>query len=455
MGQAVLQIHRRGKKEYLPEGYWCGKQNEDGLPLPIDNPQELEEFCKDWKVSRTDEPGLSVVAPFVPDELKVDRLLQAVAVHFFTRIVRGELIVQIVGPGMSVTLDKSGIESACKKVNWDGPKRTKRHVPPPIQFARRCLEVTEFVSTEVLGKERLPDLTDNSFEQDELTNARRHFSAGELTSMRVPMWLPRREGGGQQGHMDVYLQRLTDGTRCDTYYVREGMTITKINSRSAQRGIQALVNVESGPLGNLLGDTEGPAHEDWDTSAERPDQEWKTWKGRVKFVRGIVDTLVEVLTPPTTEPDFDLLSDFFSIERMSGIQRQKKPGEETPGLTGMVPINGEPKWFHITERAGGFTISRMGGVTMPPIPSLKVSVAYDLPRGDPIRNWNPIDFRIGNNNGDLRPSGKGLHAKSLAGNVLLLHQIEEDFHFSVSGFDRHRDLFVRVDDLSGSPEVDE
>jgi hypothetical protein len=61
-----------------------------------------------------------------------------------------------------------------------------------------------------------------------------------------------------------------DGERCDSYYIREGMTIIKINSRASQRGIQALVYVESGPLAKLLGDTEGPAHEDWDTSEERP-----------------------------------------------------------------------------------------------------------------------------------------------------------------------------------------
>jgi hypothetical protein len=456
MGQVVLQIHRRGKKEYMPEGYWCGSQNEEGLPLPIVDAEELEHFCKEWRLSRTDEPGLSVIAPFVPDELKADRLLQAVAVHFFTGIVRGELIVEINGPGIgSVTLDNAGLEEACKKVEWDGPKRTKRHVSPPIQFARRSLQLTKFVSAQALGKERLPDLTDTSFQQEELTKARHSFSAGELTGLRVPIWLPRRNGAGQQGQMDVYLQRLADGGRCDAYYVREGMTITKINARAAQRGIQALVNVEPGPLAKLLGDTEGPAHEDWDTSAERPDQEWKTWKGRVKFVRGIVDTLVEVLTPPNTEPDLDLLSDFFSVERTSGFQPRKKPGEEAPGSTSMAPLVSESKWFHITERAGGFTISRNANMPMPRSASLRVSVAYDLPQGDPIRNWNLIDFRIGGKNGDLRPSGKGLEAKSLAGNVLLLNQIQEDFNFSVSGFDRHRDLFVRVDEVLNSEEADQ
>jgi hypothetical protein len=454
MGQAVLRIHKHGSKEFVPEGFWCGGQDDQSLPLPIEDSAELKRFCEEWRIKRTNEPGLSVVAPFVPDELKADRLLEAVAVHFFSRIVRGELIVEVVGPGIgSVTLDEYGIEDACKRVSWDGPKRTKRHVSPPIDFTKRTMRVTYPASTQLLGQDRLPELTADAFSPEDLTRLRSGFSDGELTSVRVNIWLPQLLEKGEEGLMDVHLEKLSDGTRCDAYYVREGMTITKINARASLRGVRALVNVESGPLAKLLGDTEGPAHEDWDTSAERPDQQWRTWKGRVKFVRGIVDRLVEVLTPPTTEPDFDRLSDFFSIERMGGLQRLKKPGDESKDRTGIQPPVPELKWFHITEREGGFTIARTASVPIPSNPTLKVSLAYDLPRGDPIRNWSPLDFRIGSRAGYLQPTGKGWRAKSLSGNVVMLSEIEEAFRFSVRGFDLHRDLFIRVDDLSNSQEA--
>ncbi len=453
MGQAVLQIHQFGSKEYMPEGYWCGKQNTDGLPLPIDDAKELQRFGNEWRLKRTNEPGLSIVAPYVPVELKAERLLQAVMVHFFTRIVRGELIVEIVGPEIgSVTLDKSSISAACTKISWDGPKRNKRHVAPPIDFARRSLGSNPKFATLLLGKDRVPDLMEDAFRSADLTSLRHEFAGCELTSVRVQLWLPRKQGGGQEGQLDVHLQRLGDGSRCDAYYVREGMTITKINSRASLRGIQALVIVDPGPLAKLLGDTEGPAHEDWDTSAERPELEWKIWKGRVKFVRGIVDNLVEVLTPATTEPDFDLLSEFFSIEQTGASQREKKPGEATITPVEILPPTSEPKWYSITERAGGFTISRAGNVPMPADPSLKVSVAYDLQRSDPLRDWSPIDFRIGNKDRELCPSGEGLRAKPVAGNVLLLTKIQQNFSFSVRGFDQHRDLFIRVDELASGHE---
>jgi hypothetical protein len=186
MGQAVLPIHRHEGKEYMPEGYWCGSQNASGLPMPIQQGPELSQFCREWHLTRTTEPGLSVVAPFVPDELKADRVLQAVAVHFFTRIVRGELVVEVVRPGVgSVTLDQRGIQNACDLIAWDGPKRTKRHVAPPISFAKRCLNLQPSASTQLLGTERLPELADKSFSEVKVLARKDSWTCTSAGNMRA------------------------------------------------------------------------------------------------------------------------------------------------------------------------------------------------------------------------------------------------------------------------------
>lgn len=457
MGQAVLQLHQYQGKEYFPEGYWCGQQNEEGLPLPIEDPQKLEFFRQEWRLTRTTEPGLSVVVPYVHEDLKAEHLLQAVAVHFFTRIVRGELVVEVAGPDLDVvTLDQSSIKQVRdKQITWGGAKRTKRHVAPPIEFTKRCFESPPTISSELLGVRKVPELNETSFMTEDLAQLRRQFSSGMLTSVKVRLALPRRSGPDQEGIVDVYLQRVGNDAKLDSYYVREGMTITKINSATARRGVQSLVIVDKGPLAELLGDAEGPAHEDWDTSEERPDRVWKTWKGRVQFVRKIVDNMVKLLTPPATEPDFDLLSDFFSIQQTDGEQRRptsgKKPGENSA----IEPIPVVPKWFYINARSGGFTVGRTGNVPRPEATALKVSVAYDIPRGDPLRNWSSFDFEIGNEGNCLRPKGRGVDPKRIDGHCVLLKIIEDDFSFSVEGFDRHRDLYVRVDEVPSSPEVEE
>lgn len=457
MGQAVLQIHRQGSVEYQPEGFWCGEQNGAGLPLPVVDPAKLGTFSQEWHLSRKDEPGTSIVSPYIPNELRADRLLQAVVVHFFTRILRGEMIVEVVGKEVGTkTLNKGTIEALCGEMKWDGPKRSKRHAPPPIPFVKHCLANEPEAVTELLGKSKIPSSIDESaFPKEILHNLRAEFAGGDLVGARVRLHLPRKQEADQEGHLDVFVQRLADTEKCDTYFVREGMTITKINSRAGSRGIQALVIVDRGPLAELLGDTEGPAHEDWDTSEERPDRKWKVWKGRVQFVRKIVDHFVELLTPPTTEPDFNLLSDFFSIEKTEGPQRKRQLGTDKNDRPKIEYPPVEPKWYHIKERAGGFTVGRTPNVPIPANPGLIVSVAYDLPRGDPIKNWSYLDFDIGDGDGRLTPIGKGLKAKRLAGNRLSLRDFEENFFVSIDGFDRRRDLFVRVDESASTVEDSE
>jgi hypothetical protein len=48
------------------------------------------------------------------------------------------------------------------------------------------------------------------------------------------------------------------------------------------------------------------------------------------------------------------------------------------------------------------------------------------------------------------PSNTSARVKFSSGNVADLTDLKEDFRFVVEGFDKHRDLFVRVVDISKS-----
>lgn len=451
MGQGVLQPHRYKGQEYHPEGYWCDDDGNE-FPHPIADQVELARFCSEWQITRNGEPGLSIVSPFVPLELRAERILQAVIVNFFVRVLRGELVVEVSGPELEPTvIDAKTIDTACKQLTWCGGKRKKLHAPPPLSFVRCCLGLSPTVETEVLGTGRAPDFTGDALKAEELAKLQRDLASGELVAVRIRIALPRRDGPGEVGTMDVYLQHAADGDRYDSYYVREGMTITKRSSRAELHGIRSFVNVESGPMAKLLGDTEGAAHEDWELSAERPDRDWKTWKNRVQFARKIVDSLVEYLTPQQVEPDFDLLADFFSIEEPAGQQRLRQHGSKEKGKGKIPEVQANPKWFHITERSGGFTVSRNAAVPLPSEPVLKVSAAYDLARGNPLKHWSSLDF-VFTKHGKLSVKYSGLKAKLREENVAVLEIQDQSFKFAVDGFDVHRDLYVRVDDISGYEE---
>lgn len=458
MGQAVLRIHEVGGQEYVPEGYWCGGTDQrSGLALPIEDSTELDRFRSEWKLTRTpEEPGLSVVVPYVAAELKGNRILQAICVHFFLPILRGELIVDLVAPDTrEVHLDQHSIEEWCREVKWDGPKRTKRHVAPPMSFVKQCLAVeAESTPTKVLGQTKLPELNSEAFDPQTLETLRTQFALEKLTAVKVQMALPRRQGPDEIGELYVFLQRQPDEGRSDTYYVREGMTITKLNSRAGLRGVHAFVVVEKGPLASLLGDSEGPAHEDWDTSEDRPNRTWTKWKGRVKFCRRIVDDLAELLTPPATKADFDLLSDFFSIEKTEAPQRSRLPKHEGNGHPDFGDISAKPRWYRLDGRRGGFRIAHNPAQALPVSPRLRVSVAYDLPSGNPIKKWSPFDFEFGKSS-RLKLSGKNVKAVPQAGNIVILNIEAEAFAFGVDGFDEHRDLLVRIDEVAPDETVEE
>ena len=457
MGQAVLRIHEENCIEHVPEGYWCADNDQLGLPLPIEDPRALDRFRSEWKLTRIDEPGLSVVVPYVASELTGLRLTQAVCIHFFLPILRGELIVDLAAadiPAGQARLDATSLKEWCQALTWDGPKRSKRHAPPPVDFLKVCLKSPQTPRrTLVLGQTKMPEMNDAAFTESDLQQLRESLERDELVVVMVCMNLPQSKGPDIEGALTVYLQRQNGDQRPDTYYVREGMTITKLNSaKAALKGIQALVLVDKGPLAQLLGDSEGPAHEDWDTSEERPNRLWKKWKGRVSFCRKIVDSLLEVLAPPTKKADFNLLSDFFSVERIEAPQKARRPddhGAKDPAFSGIVA---KPRWYRLDPKRGGFRIVSNGTHPLAEDAELTVSVAYDVPAGNPLKKWSSFDFDFRQKPPRITFSGSNVNVKTIAGNVLKLSFTGSKFNLVAEGFDEHTDLFVRIDEDGDSTE---
>lgn len=454
MGQAVLKFHSLEGNSYLPEEFFGKSDCEGELPMPIEEEKACDAFAETFALTRgADTPGLSVVVPHCAPNLKPKELLRSIVLHFFVPVLRGKLVAEVEGPGLSLTqVDHQSIREVASNLDWSGPIYAKKHVQPPLDFVEWALkEKPEAI--ERIGVGRSPEWPAVKLPEPLKTHWQDQFVKGEPVAIRVPMQILRQNGSTEDTYFDVFLQQDEQLQRGEDYYVREGMTISGIRELRSKSGVRGLVLVDDKPLSSLLGDAEGPAHTEWGTGESRPDQNYKTWKRRVSFVKNSLSKLSGLLTPPPDKIDRHLLEQIFSIEdphEGAGSTRSK-------GVIGVSPkpvvdLEERKHWYQLYQpkkKPGEFHITRNRKVPLPGDARLQVAVAYDRTAGDPLANWSPFDFLF-QQDGPIRFSGTGVEINKLAGNVLEVVVNDDEFKLAVRGFDRAADLYVKIYELTPS-----
>ncbi len=468
MGQAVTRIHKLDGVEYQPEGYFCRPPAGGTVDLPVDDQAFIKEFADAFGLIRGDRPGLSIVMPYCHEDVRADDVALSVIVHWFFPILRGELKVEVSGTdGDKVIISASTVRDVSAKMEWKGNRTDKKHTPPPFDLASWAItqQVDGGLSElRLAGISKVPEWSEDLFQPKQLDDLRQRLSDGQRLAVRVPLTVERKDGTKNETHFDVFLERDADLTRGEDHFVREGMTVSRISTLASHRGFRGLVVVAHDELSALLGDAEGPAHEDWKRSERRPDRRYVRWPSRLTFVKQSLTKLVGYLTPPPASLDVDLLADLFNVAdaRRRGPKRKGASPKPVGGDTGNRPppeIKSTPKWWRVTQTPGGFRLRRSGNVAPPELPRrLRVAVAYDLPDGNPVHNWSRFDFVF--DDGPANPvtfKVTGAVVAKLGDNRFDVEVRLPDFVVEVGGFDTVRDVFVRTSELDadGADAIDD
>lgn len=459
MGQAVLGPRWLGETAYAPEAFFHGGQSKSGVPLPIDDHDFIDSFSEFFRLTRQpDETGLSIVVPFAAENLSAIELLRSVILHFFVPILRGNLTAEVSGPALPPTyVNDASIRDVAAQLKWAGSVSTKKHAPPPFDFAtwaivhQRARALPELHRAGVGGA---PRWNESLFPEEILPMLQQRFTSGEPIAIRVPMQIELKNGSTEDSYFDAFLQRDENLERGEDHYIREGMTISHVSALRARRNLCGLLFVDDKPLSALLGDAEGPAHTDWGTGESRPDRNYVRWKWRVSFVKNALAKITEYLTPPPQELDPNLLADVFYVDDTDDTCPAPIAPEdegETPSPVKPGDIRPPKRWYKLTGQNGGFRVARSRESELPSNPRLQISVAYDVPSGNPLTSWSPFDFEF-RDGGPIQLRGHGLQVKRRNGNVLECRASAEDFALKVVGFDPIRDLYVRVEELTSEEE---
>lgn len=456
MGRTILKSHDLADgTTCVPDGYFGVKAPDSAIVFPVSDEEKLANFSDVFELQRDDEPGLSIVVPYYDEEeISIESVLHAVVVGYFYPILSGELIVELVGPDDSLlTLDQSNLSEVA------GRFERSKALMPVIQLSEwaRELDPEDRVVLEKPREDRAPRWSSELFPEGSIETLRKRFKSGESVAIQVPMPVREKKQPVKWSYFDVYLANDGLDKRGRPLYVRDGITISDVRGRMTH-GIASLVLVTDRPLATMLGDSENPAHTQWQKDCSHYRHKYETGVANIEFVSNSVAEIVRLISESDAEEDPTVLIDLFSLPMPKSNDpvksRKKKPKkkdepESTPDDTPDPPPP-KPKGFRVSKMKDGFTIAN-GDPEAPQPARLLVEVAYDDRTRNPLKSWYRTDFDLKKLKvtapKDLADS---IEVVTASGNQLVVRVLKPEFKVNVSGFDEKRNLFVRAVAKEGS-----
>jgi len=452
MGKSVLRSHWVDDR-YCQDGYF-GVQPKSGdhLVMPIADDGVIKDFSTVFGLQRGNEAGLSVVVPWPDPEITDEEVVRAVLQDYFYPILVGQLEVIVETPTIETILDADSLVREVQKLD----ESVAGELGPLLELAEWARDVPADGKHEL----RIPEpehawqWSEELFPADLLTALRNDYLQGERIAITVPVTVRKRDYPQERSHFSVYLVRDEQHQRGRPVFIREGIIIPRVDPPRT-RGIRAIVVAEDRPLAAFLRTAENPSHTEWQHIRLKDQYKFGS-KTDLEFVKGSVHQIVRLLTAAEREEDPTLLVDLFSLpaspEEEDAVGSRMEEEGERPGkrkTKEVKPPPRSPQHFRIQKIQGGFAIVPGDKTTTVPA-TLEIQVAYDVRRGNPLRKYNPADFRVDQPPIRFDPPPESVTVRQFVDNRIVIEVEKPHFSFHVTGFDERRQLYVRATSREGS-----
>jgi hypothetical protein len=453
MGQSVLRIHWSQGTKYAPYGYYG--QFDGDFALPVEDRARTEEFCRDFSIRRRNEPGLSVVIPFPDKEIKPEAILRAVIHQYFFPLLAEDLVVIVASGRNQQVLDARSIFQYVSLSDWSEKDTVLRR----LELAKWSLGLSpdQFEKLQEPAPNRAPKWEESLFERAQLKRLREDFDNGARLALVAPLWVKRANKDIQHSSFKIILERDPYLDPGEDHFLRDGVAITGISSLR-QKGIRVIVTVSDRPLSRMLGDSENPAHTEWQERSPkfRGRYDWGTTC--LRYVKNSPREIARVLSRPAEGRDPRVLRDFFYVD----LPKEDQPGNTEgrpapkrglePGQRFPLEITGD-RTFQVHKTKQGFRLTADPIAKVLPR-EISIEMAYDVREGNPFKRYRILDFEL--DKPPIKVKAAGLRIQHPRANVLYLVLEKRDFHLSLTGFDPNRDLKIRMTtsfDVSHDPQV--
>jgi hypothetical protein len=378
-------------------------------------------------------------------------LRQAVVEHFFWATVSGALSVTLASPEAEETIDLFTMDEVLERLDPDARQRLE----PLVKLAfwadeqRTTKAVRELRSVEREWHDGPPDWPACLGEED-VSPLTAVLEADRRVAIRVPVTLTRKKPQqfDQPCYFDVFMEEADDALR--PAFHRDLLLICEEPRRpQTVQGFRAVVVADDYGLARFLSLAEVPSHDHWEPNQQELPLEYTYASSLLSFVRNSVKHLgTRILDARPPEVDHTLTIDFFPRpdKETPPMPEPEGTGEEEGGTGTKVPPD-------VPEAARGLAIDGSGGrVRVHPGTSsaagerigrwLNVKLAYNIRRGNPLKNWQTDDFCLEDDEFEI--TGKGLSRVTRRDNTVSAHIDDADFSMTISGFDPLRDVYVRA-----------
>ena len=439
MGQAVMRNHKWNGENWEPDGWWATLGGSNcNVPVPARDANFVSEFRRTWHLERGDQPGLSVVIPYVEDRLTVDDLRRSVVRDYFVAIIEGKLTVDIEAhDGYTCHIDGDTLD----KVIDDLPEKDRDRVRKDAEIVRWSLGVPESSAITVQVPEGPPSWAPELIDESSRQEAIAALDSDQGVAFRILVNIVEaRSKIIKESSFDVLLMPDRN-SRATPLYVREGIIVSEVRSSPLQ-GVRAIVLARGGALADLLGDAEGPAHTNWSEKTDRFRGKYRYGPRWLTFVKQSPWQILRIIRKADEEEDRTLAEQFFSVAADEGDPRDEfKPANRRTGSTRRPqpdPATRSPQKIRTIRRQhGGFRIRLTDDGR--DLTRIDVLAAYDRERGNPFTKWSPEDFDFK----DLDVGITGGRVIEQDGNRLAAAVDDPtEFALEVAGFDVNRDLRV-------------
>ena len=234
MGEAGLTIHTLEGRDDVYDwyGYFAAheQRNDHFIPVPVQDGEAVSAFGRVFGLTRA-APGLSILVPYVREDVKFNEIACAVIEQYFVPILAGRLEVTVRNGGQAITITSATIDAAVGQVTWSSKGvSTRDEIRKLLVLARWQLSLAlgDYVALTAIDRPYL--LEQEQFPQGALQRLSDDYALGKRVAIRVPVQVRPKDGEPASEEVRVVLEHDECLRASDVPHLRSGIVFLPLTA---------------------------------------------------------------------------------------------------------------------------------------------------------------------------------------------------------------------------------